>query len=164
MCRIIFSVNIRPDQRQALQEFLTSHGFGAPPMYPMVRARITALNSQPAQSLKLRGDAAAGYVEREQNLTWSAAMMEDNQLIAGRWWSAADAGKPWCPISSEYADALHLKVGDRLSFDVAGEPLTVTGGQHPKNPLGQLPAEFLPGVSAGPARRRGRNLHDQHIS
>jgi putative ABC transport system permease protein len=28
-------------------------------------------------------------------------------------------------ISSEYADALHLKLGDHLSFDVAGEPLTV---------------------------------------
>jgi putative ABC transport system permease protein len=118
-----FLVNIRPEQREMLQEFLQSHGFGSPQMYPMVRARITAINSQPAQSLKLRGDAAKGYVEREQNLTWSAGMMEDNQLIAGRWWTAADAGKPLVSISSEYADALHLKVGDKLSFDVAGEPL-----------------------------------------
>jgi putative ABC transport system permease protein len=120
-----FLVNIRPEQREALQEFLKSRGFGSPQMYPMVRARITAINSQPAQSLKLQGDAAKGYVEREQNLTWSAGMMDDNQLIAGRWWTAADAGKPLVSVSSEYADALHLKVGDRLSFDVAGEPLTV---------------------------------------
>src|SRR5271165_4131061 len=120
-----FLVNIRPEQRQALQEFLQSHGFGSPQMFPMVRARITAINSQPAQSLKLRGDAAKGYVEREQNLTWSAGMMEDNQLIAGRWWTAADAGRPLVSISSEYADALHLVVGDRLSFDVAGEALNV---------------------------------------
>ncbi|MGO9932655.1 MAG: ABC transporter permease [Steroidobacteraceae bacterium] len=119
-----FLVNIRPDQRQALQEFLKSHGLGSPQMYPMVRARITAINSKPVQSLNLRGDAAKGYVEREQNLTWSAGMMEDNQLIAGRWWTAADAGKPLVSISSEYADALHLAVGDRLSFDVAGEALT----------------------------------------
>jgi putative ABC transport system permease protein len=120
-----FLVNIRPEQRQALQEFLQAHGFGKPQMYPMVRARITAINSQPAQSLQLRGDVAKGYVEREQNLTWSADMMEDNQLIAGRWWTAADAGKPLVSISSEYADGLHLKVGDALSFDVAGEALTV---------------------------------------
>jgi putative ABC transport system permease protein len=52
-------------------------------------------------------------------------MMEDNQLTAGRWWTAADAGKPLVSVSSEYADALRLKVGDHLSFDVAGEPLTV---------------------------------------
>jgi putative ABC transport system permease protein len=120
-----FLVNIRPEQRQALQEFLQAHGFGTPQMYPMVRARITAINSRPAQSLQLRGDVAKGYVEREQNLTWSADMMEDNQLIAGRWWTAADAGKPLVSISSEYADGLHLKVGDAVSFDVAGEALTV---------------------------------------
>src|SRR6202789_75599 len=42
-----FLVNIRPEQRQALQEFLTAHGFGAPQMYPMVRARITAINGEP---------------------------------------------------------------------------------------------------------------------
>lgn len=119
-----FLVNIRPEQRQALQQFLTAHNFGAPQMYPMVRARITAINAQPPQSLKLSGDAARNYVEREQNLTWSADMMQDNQLVAGRWWTAADAGKPLVSVSSEYAEALHLTVGDQLSFDVAGEPLT----------------------------------------
>jgi putative ABC transport system permease protein len=120
-----FLVNIRPDQRQSLQEFLTAHGLGTPQMYPMVRARITALNAQPAGSLKLKGDSARGFVEREQNLTWSADMMEDNQLMAGRWWTVADAGKPLVSISTEYADALHLQIGDHLSLDVAGEPLTV---------------------------------------
>ena len=119
-----FLVNIRPEQRAALQEFLQSRGFGSPQMYPMVRARITAINGDSAQSLKLRGDVARGYVEREQNLTWSANIMEDNQLVAGSWWTSADAGKPWVSISSEYAEALHLKLGDQLSFDVAGEPLT----------------------------------------
>jgi putative ABC transport system permease protein len=120
-----FLVNIRPEQRQDLQKFLSAHGLGAPQMYPMVRARITALNGQPAQSLKLKGDSGRGFIEREQNLSWSADMMEDNQLIAGRWWTAADAGKPLVSISTEYAEALHLQVGDKLSLDVAGEPLTV---------------------------------------
>jgi putative ABC transport system permease protein len=120
-----FLVNIRPEERQALQQFLESHGFGDPKLYPMVRARITAVNSKPAQSLNLKGDSARGFVEREQNLSWSATMMDDNELVDGRWWTAADAGKPLVSISSEYAEGLHLRVGDSLSFDVAGEPLTV---------------------------------------
>jgi putative ABC transport system permease protein len=120
-----FLINIRPDERQPLEDFLRTHALGQPQMYPMVRARITGINDQPAQSLNLKGDAARGYVEREQNLTWSANMMEDNQIVAGQWWSAADAGKHLVSISSEYAEGLHLKVGDKLSFDVAGEPLTV---------------------------------------
>ena len=89
--------------------------------------------------------------------------MEDNQLIAGRWWTATDCGKPLVSISSEYQEALELKLGDELSFDIAGEALTVTRGEHPQGPLGQLPAEFLSGVSAGTAGRRRRHLHDQRV-
>src|SRR5450631_1869395 len=120
-----FLVNIRPEERQSLQEFLKSRGLGQPQMFPMVRARITAINSEPSGSIKLRGDSGRGFLEREQNLTWSASLMEDNQLIAGSWWTPADAGKPLVSISSEYQESLQLKVGDKLSFDVAGEALTV---------------------------------------
>ncbi len=94
-------------------------------MYPMVRARITAINSKPSESLKFKGDSARGYLEREQNLTWASRLMDDNQLIAGHWWTAADYGKPLVSISSEYKEALQLELGDTLSFDIAGEELTV---------------------------------------
>jgi putative ABC transport system permease protein len=86
---------------------------------------MTAINSKPSESLGLKGDSARGYVEREQNLTWSERLMDDNQLVAGQWWTAADFGKPLVSVSSEYQEALHLKLGDSLRFDVAGEPLTV---------------------------------------
>ena len=120
-----FLINIRPEERGPLEQFLKSHGFGVPQMYPMVRARMTAINSIPSESLGLKGDSARGYIEREQNLTWSERLMDDNQLIAGQWWTAADVGKPLVSVSSEYQEALHLKLGDELRFDVAGEPLTV---------------------------------------
>jgi putative ABC transport system permease protein len=121
-----FLINIRPEERQSLQEFLQAHGLGQPAMYPMVRARITAINSQPGDSIKLRGDSGRGFLEREQNLTWAADLMDDNQLIEGSWWTAADARKPLVSISTEYQEALHLKLGDKISFDIAGESLTVT--------------------------------------
>src|SRR3984957_3610053 len=120
-----FLINIRPEERPSLQAFLQSHGLGQPAMFPMVRARITAINSRPSESIKLHGDSGRGFLEREQNLTWSAGLMEDNQLIEGSWWTRADAGKPLVSISTEYEEALQLKLGDTISFDVAGEPLTV---------------------------------------
>src|SRR5579859_2181105 len=121
-----FLINIRPEERQSLREFLQSHGLGQPAMFPMVRARITAINSRPSESIKLHGDAGRGFLEREQNLTWSAALMDDNELIAGRWWEASDYGKPLVSISSEYQEHLGLKLGDKLAFDVAGEQLEAT--------------------------------------
>jgi putative ABC transport system permease protein len=120
-----FLINIRPEEREPLQQFLTAHRLGEPAMFPMVRARITAINGTPSESLRPRGDSGRSFIEREQNLTWSAQMMQDNRLTAGRWWTPADFGKPLVSISSEYQEALQLKLGDRLSFDIAGEALTV---------------------------------------
>ncbi len=120
-----FLINITPEELQPLQNFLKSHGFGQPAMYPMVRARMTAINGTPAEAVKLKGERGRGFVEREQNLTWASQLMEDNQLVEGRWWTKEDLGKPLVSISSEYQEALGLKLGDQLSFDVAGEALTV---------------------------------------
>src|SRR5450432_271445 len=62
-----FLINIRPEERGSLQEFLQGRGLGQPAMYPMIRARITAINSRPSESIKLRGDSGRGFLEREQN-------------------------------------------------------------------------------------------------
>jgi len=121
-----FLFNIRPEELQPLEAFLGTHGFGDPVMYPMVRARITAIDGESSEALKLRSESGKNFLEREQNLTWSANLMPDNQLVAGRWWTKDDAGKPLVSVSSEYQESLHLKVGDQLKFDIAGEPLTVT--------------------------------------
>jgi putative ABC transport system permease protein len=121
-----FLINIRPDERASLDDFLGKRGLGTPQMFPMVRARMTQINGVPAESLKVRGEQGRGFLEREQNLTWSAPLMPDNQLIAGHWWTPQDYGKPLVSISSEYQETLGLKLGDRLTFDVAGETLTVT--------------------------------------
>jgi putative ABC transport system permease protein len=121
-----FLINIRPDERRSLEEFLQAHDLGQPQMYPMVRARITAINAVPAESIKLKAENGRGFLEREQNLTWAATLMDDNELIAGRWWEPDEFGKPLVSISSEYQEALGLKLGDTLAFDVAGEPLNVT--------------------------------------
>ena len=120
-----FLVNISPDERAPLESFLKSHGFGDPTMYPMIRARMTAINGTPSESIKVKGDRGRGFLDREQNLTWAAHLMEDNQLIAGHWWTSEEIGKPLVSISSEYQEALGLELGDTLQFDVAGEPLTV---------------------------------------
>jgi putative ABC transport system permease protein len=120
-----FLVNIGPEERAPLEEFLKSHGFGEPTLYPMIRARMTAVNGVPSESIHLKGDSGRGFLEREQNLTWADRLMDDNRLVEGPWWTPGDRGKPLVSISTEYQEALGLKLGDTLQFDVAGEPLTV---------------------------------------
>ena len=120
-----FLINVRPQEVQPLRQFLGAHGMGQPEMFPMIRARITKIDAAPVGALHFSSDRGRRFADREQNLTWSAQLMPDNQLVAGRWWTRAEFGRPLVSISTEYRDALHLKLGDHLSFDVAGETLTV---------------------------------------
>ena len=118
-----FLINIRSDQVEDFKRFFTSRGIEEPRLFPMIRARMTALNGTPIAELPLEGDRAKAFAEREQNLSWSADLQEDNTLVAGGWWTEADRGRNLVSVSTDYAEELKLKVGDVLSFDVAGEPL-----------------------------------------
>jgi putative ABC transport system permease protein len=119
-----FLINIRSDQTGDIRRFFTERGMAEPRLFPMIRARMTALNGKPISALPLAGDRARNFAEREQNLSWAKDLQDDNRIVAGRWWTEADAGRKLVSVATGYAEELGIKVGDTLSFDVAGEPLT----------------------------------------
>jgi len=118
-----FLINIRTDQTDAFRHFFTERGMPEPRLFPMIRARMTALNGTPIGKLALDGDRARAFAEREQNLSWASDLQSDNKIVSGRWWTEADAGRKLVSVASGYSEELGIKVGDTLSFDVAGEPL-----------------------------------------
>ncbi len=118
-----FLINIRSDQTDEFRLFFTGRGMIEPRLFPMIRARMTALNGTPIAELPLAGDRAQNFAEREQNLSWAAALQEDNKIVEGRWWTEEDRGRKLVSVATDYAEELGIKLGDVLSFDVAGEPL-----------------------------------------
>jgi putative ABC transport system permease protein len=117
-----FFVNIPTDQREDFRAALLAAGAKTERFLPMVRGRLLTINGAPID----KGPRRGGMAEREQNLTWSTELGDDNRIIAGRWWQPEDAGKPLVSLASEFQESLGLKLGDRLAFDVAGERLEVT--------------------------------------
>lgn len=116
-----FMINIRPDQRDAISEFFAGHAVDAPELVPMVRARLTQINGTPLAQLRAPTERGRDFLDREANLTWAQTMQRDNKLVAGKWWRAGDAGGPQVSVEIELAQALGLKIGDDLVYDVAGE-------------------------------------------
>ncbi len=116
-----FFVNIPPDERAAFTDFLTQHGGHITRMLPMIRARLTAINGQSVLTRHFEGPRGEGFAQREQNLSWSAELGEGNTITAGRWFTAADAGKPLVSVATDFQTSLGLKLGDSLTFDIAGE-------------------------------------------
>ena len=120
-----FFVNIPPEARAEFVSFLEAQGARTTRMLPMIRGRLIAINGRPIESIHgPRGED--NFATREQNLTWAAELGPDNRVVAGRWWDAADAGRPLVSLASEFQEALGVKVGDQLTFDIAGETREVT--------------------------------------
>ena len=121
-----FLINIQPDQRDAVRETLERSmkeaGLAAPELFPMVRARLVAIDSKPIVSETL-GDRARSMVDREINISYAENAPAYNEMIEGR-----DVAKGAAELTAEegLAKVLGLKLGSRLTFDVAGEQLELT--------------------------------------
>src|SRR3546814_13502839 len=80
-----------------------------------------SINDEPLDPSKYEEDRARRLAEREFNLSWAANMQQDNKLIAGEWWEPEEHGTPQMSLEKGLADALELKMGDRLTYDKIGQ-------------------------------------------
>ncbi|ATM22426.1 putative ABC transporter permease subunit YbbP [Raoultella ornithinolytica] len=101
-----FLINIAPEQVAAVKTFLAGHHVTATEFYPIVRARLTQINGQAAESNK---DEA---LNRELNLTWRSERPDHNPLVAGSW--PPKAGE--VSIEEGLAQRLAIKPGDSVTF------------------------------------------------
>ena len=117
-----FIINIQPDQKDMVVERLAQAGLSRIELLPMIRARLVGLNGQEIDINQLQGDRARRLVEREFNLSYMAQMQSHNRLVAGRW---LDPAALEISVESGLMQTLGLKLGDRLRFEIAGEPVVV---------------------------------------
>ena len=150
-----FFVNIPPVDREAFVKFLDARGAQTTRLLPMIRGRLTAINGHPVESLRFGREEGDNFATREQNLTWTADLGPDNRIVAGKWWDQGDSGKPLASIATEMQQSLGLRLGDALTFDIAGESLTVTVASFRKVKWDSFEPnffiEFAPGVLEGTA-------------
>ncbi len=60
----------------------------------------------------------------DRALTWSATRPESGELIAGEWWPQDYDGTPLASMTAEEANELGVWIGDTVSFNVLGRPVT----------------------------------------
>jgi putative ABC transport system permease protein len=114
-----FVINIQKDQLAELKSFFLREGLPPPAIKPMVRGRLVAVNDKPLDVSRF-DERARRLVEREFNLSWAQDMEADNRITAGHWWKPEDAGLPMLSLEQGIAETLGLKLGDWLTYDIAG--------------------------------------------
>ena len=114
-----FVINVMPDQAQAFRAALRQAGVTQLDWYPMFRGRLVAINGRAVTPDDYADDRAQRLVEREFNLSHAARPPDHNDISAGRW-ASGEAGA--ISVEADLAETLGLKLGDALTFDIAGTP------------------------------------------
>ena len=121
-----FIINIQPSQIDGVKQFFVKQEIKGGSIFPMVRGRLISKNGKDISATQWQDERAKHLAEREFNLSWAAQMQSDNQLLSGHWWTPKEYGKPYLSIEQDLAKTLGIQLGDKLLFDVAGDPLILT--------------------------------------
>jgi len=116
-----FFVDIQPDQAERFARLVAETSGEAPPeLIPVVRARLQAIKSAPVSSPAGRREEQ-WHLTREYVLTWAATPPRRDTVVAGRWWTGAEARRePLISVEEEIARTLGVTLGDTLAFDIQG--------------------------------------------
>ncbi|EPE6732756.1 ABC transporter permease [Escherichia coli] len=101
-----FLINIATEQVEPLKAFLAEHQIVPESFYPVVRARLTAINDKPTEGNE---DEA---LNRELNLTWQNTRPDHNPIVAGNWPPKADE----VSMEEGLAKRLNVALGDTVTF------------------------------------------------
>jgi putative ABC transport system permease protein len=116
-----FLINVLPEQVADVRAQLQK-GIGADvPFRPMVRGRLVAMNGAEVDTKKYEDTRARRLAEREFNLSWADALPSGNKVNAGKFWTpATPAAEAGMSLEEGIAETLGVKIGDTLTFDIAG--------------------------------------------
>ena len=88
---------------------------------PLVLGRLVAVNGQ---TLADSSDARRRVEARnEHKLSHRAGNIDDVVINRGAWWPTDHRGEPLVAMEDREADQLGLQVGDRLRFEILGQPV-----------------------------------------
>jgi len=120
-----FVVNIQPEQVRPLEQFLAQNRVEVPSTFPMVRARLTAINGRAVGAADYADERAKRQIDREFNLSFMQSPPPGNQVTGGHWFTAEDFALGSVSVEVWIAERLGIKLGDRLSFAGGGASTTV---------------------------------------
>ncbi|MCB4769966.1 ABC transporter permease [Ancylobacter sp. Lp-2] len=119
-----FFLDIQSTETQKFSDFLAKEAPGGKvEVVPMLRGRLIRLGDRPVEQITPPPEFA-WVLSSDRGVTYSAEVPEGSTLVEGSWWPADYSGKPLVSLEKEIADAFGLKVGDSVTVNVLGRPIT----------------------------------------
>lgn len=114
--------DVQTEQIPLLRETLqASPGLQDVKTAPLVLGRLVAVNGA---ALRESGDTERDRESRDEHkLSDRSGNFDDVVIDRGAWWPADHRGEPLVAMEDREADELGLQVGDRLRFEILGQPV-----------------------------------------
>lgn len=121
-----FLININEKDVPALNQFLNRSSKAVAAIYPMISAKMVAINNIKVNPEAFPTEAGQRWARRNYNLTWSASMPAANEINQGSWWTETGKGGELFSFEEQIALDLGVKVGDKITFLIGGQEVTGT--------------------------------------
>ena len=120
-----YFIDIQPKQRAAFETLVKRQtGITRVAQVPMLRGRILKLAGVPAARIKPSPEVA-WVLRGDRGLTWSRdPPTEGSKVVEGAWWPKDYDGPPLVSFDQAKARAFGLKIGDTVTINLLGRPLT----------------------------------------
>lgn len=124
----LFLIDIQSSQKHDVERVMADAGMTSITMSPMIQARIQAINNRPVEKKITEQDAARRTWEdslrtREYFVSFRDHLLDSEQLTRGQLWAGAPREQE-VSVEGSWADTMKIDLGDRLTLDVQGLPLS----------------------------------------
>jgi putative ABC transport system permease protein len=119
-----FLINIQPNQTDDVKNLISETLNKEVLLHPMIRGRLIKINDETVSIDNYNNPRAKRLATREFNLSFAETMQPDNKLIEGSWWPKENRDKNYFSVEEGIAKTLGIKLGDDLTYSIAGETIT----------------------------------------
>ncbi len=118
-----FLINIQPTEVTELKNYLSSNDIN-PELYPLIRGRLVEIKGKPVTPDDYESPRSKRLLQREFNLSSVKELPEANIMLEGEWFK--EEGETGFSVEESVMERFALKLGDTLTFDIAGQKATQT--------------------------------------
>ncbi|MGY8813507.1 MAG: ABC transporter permease, partial [Gammaproteobacteria bacterium] len=119
-----FLINIQQEDVTRLTSYLESDNSTPTNLYPMTRARLSAINQEKIVVENIQNQETRRWASRGYNLTWSEDLPAANTITQGKWWEPSTAEDFQFSLEERMASELDVGINDTLTFLIAGREVT----------------------------------------
>jgi len=122
----MYMIEIQPDQRDGVREIAAKYIGSKPQLIPTISARLGGISNSHADLDNVRPNENRGMMGREYIMTYRDHIEDSEKVLAGEFWNspAPPDAEPEVSIEELLHKELGLNVGDTMTFNVQGRPVT----------------------------------------